>query len=50
MHTYTITYEDYRGEVFEDYFETDVDTVEEAEELWLDDREDVHVLSVEKMD
>ena len=49
MHRYVVTYEDYRGEIFEDNFETEADTIEEAKELFLDDGEDFCVLSIEEI-
>lgn len=49
MHMYTVTYEDYRGEIFEDNFETEADSVEEAKELFLDDEEDFCIISIEKI-
>lgn len=49
IHRYVVTYEDYRGEIFEDNFETEADTIEEAKELFLDDGEDFCVLSIEEI-
>ena len=49
MHRYVVTYEDYRGEIFEDNFETEADTIEEARELFLDDSEDICILSFEEV-
>ena len=49
-HTYVITYEDYRGEIFEDDFETEVDTIEEAKELYLDEDRDICILDIKKID
>lgn len=48
MHMYTVTYEDCRGEVFEDDFETEADSIEEAEELFLDDSDDICILNIEE--
>lgn len=49
-YTYVITYEDYRGEIFEDDFETEVDTIEEAKELYLDEDRDICILDIKKID
>lgn len=49
IHRYVVTYEDYRGEIFEDNFETEADTIEEAKELFLDDGEDICILSFEEV-
>ena len=49
IHTYIVTYENYRGEVFEDNFETEADTIEEAKKLFLDDGEDFCVLNIEEI-
>ena len=49
IHTYIVTYENYRGGVFEDNFETEADSIEEARELFLDDGEDFCVLSIEEI-
>ena len=49
MHRYVVTYEDYRGEIFEDNFETEADSIEEARELFLDDSEDICILSFEEV-
>ena len=49
IHRYVVIYEDYRGEIFEDNFETEADTIKEAKELFLDDSEDIYILSFEEV-
>lgn len=49
IHRYVVTYEDYRGEIFEDNFETEAESIEEAKELFLDDSDDIYILSFEEV-
>lgn len=49
IHRYVVMYENYRGEIFEDNFETEADSIEEARELFLDDSENICILSIEEV-